>query len=238
MHSSHPRIALVAASLDILGGQGVQAQTPRRGARGRRLPRDVSADQSAHSRAGCGWVRRVPGLRTMVNQSDLPAQPAADLARPMSCTCSRHPIGRFCWRRCRRCWRRGRSTSAWCCTTTAAKPTITSRDWGALVHPWLRLADEIVVPSEYLQRVFAPSRLRRARHSKRRRPRRAFAYRERQPLRPRAAVDAQSRAVLPRRSRDRGVRAVQGGGAGGDADHCRLRQRGSRAAAACGVRRR
>ncbi len=27
--------------------------------------------------------------------------------------------------------------------------------WGRLVHPWLRLAHEIVVPSEYLQRVFA-----------------------------------------------------------------------------------
>jgi glycosyltransferase involved in cell wall biosynthesis len=27
--------------------------------------------------------------------------------------------------------------------------------WGVLVHPWLRLAHEIVVPSEYLQRVFA-----------------------------------------------------------------------------------
>jgi glycosyltransferase involved in cell wall biosynthesis len=27
--------------------------------------------------------------------------------------------------------------------------------WGALVHPWLRLADEIVVPSQYLHEVFA-----------------------------------------------------------------------------------
>ena len=27
--------------------------------------------------------------------------------------------------------------------------------WGNLVHPWLRLADEIVVPSVYLQEVFA-----------------------------------------------------------------------------------
>jgi glycosyltransferase involved in cell wall biosynthesis len=27
--------------------------------------------------------------------------------------------------------------------------------WGALVHPWLRLADEIVVPSEFLAQVFA-----------------------------------------------------------------------------------
>ena len=26
--------------------------------------------------------------------------------------------------------------------------------WGVLVHPWLSLADEIVVPSDYLRQVF------------------------------------------------------------------------------------
>ena len=56
--------------------------------------------------------------------------------------------------------------------------------WGSLVHPWLRLADEIVVPSAYLQEIFA-------RHGYRARvirnvvvtPR--FRYRDRMPLRPR-----------------------------------------------------
>ena len=28
-------------------------------------------------------------------------------------------------------------------------------NWGALVHPWLQLAHDIVVPSEYLRDVFA-----------------------------------------------------------------------------------
>src|SRR5262249_1842359 len=56
--------------------------------------------------------------------------------------------------------------------------------WGALVHPWLRLVDEIVVPSAYLSEVFArfgyrtrviPNIVDTAR----------FRYRDRMPLRPR-----------------------------------------------------
>ena len=56
--------------------------------------------------------------------------------------------------------------------------------WGVLVHPWLRLAHEIVVPSEYLRGVFA-------RHGYRARvipnivDTSQFRYRERSPLRPR-----------------------------------------------------
>jgi glycosyltransferase involved in cell wall biosynthesis len=56
--------------------------------------------------------------------------------------------------------------------------------WGALVHPWLRLADAIVVPSEYLRAVFLrhgyrasviPNAIDTAR----------FSYRRRRELRPR-----------------------------------------------------
>src|SRR5207245_895858 len=56
--------------------------------------------------------------------------------------------------------------------------------WGVFVHPWLRLADEIAVPSEYLRTVFA-------RHGYRVRVIRnlvdtsLFRYRERLPVRPR-----------------------------------------------------
>jgi glycosyltransferase involved in cell wall biosynthesis len=57
-------------------------------------------------------------------------------------------------------------------------------NWGMLVHPWLHLVDEIVVPSEYLREVFA-------RHGYRARVIRnvvdtsCFRFRERAPLRPR-----------------------------------------------------
>jgi glycosyltransferase involved in cell wall biosynthesis len=56
--------------------------------------------------------------------------------------------------------------------------------WGMLVHPFLKLADEIVVPSDYLREVFA-------RHGYRARVIRnvvdtsCFRFRERKPLRPR-----------------------------------------------------
>jgi L-malate glycosyltransferase len=56
--------------------------------------------------------------------------------------------------------------------------------WGAFVHPWLKLADEIVVPSNYLAQVFS-------RHGYRARvihnvvDTSRFRFRERKPLRPR-----------------------------------------------------
>jgi glycosyltransferase involved in cell wall biosynthesis len=57
-------------------------------------------------------------------------------------------------------------------------------NWGAGVHPWLRLAHEIVVPSTYLQNVFA-----RHGYNVRVVPNvvdlTSFVYRERRPLRPR-----------------------------------------------------
>lgn len=55
--------------------------------------------------------------------------------------------------------------------------------WGTLVHPWLQKADEIVVPSSYLQAVFAMYgyRARVIRHSI---DLSRFLYRPRTPLRP------------------------------------------------------
>jgi glycosyltransferase involved in cell wall biosynthesis len=57
-------------------------------------------------------------------------------------------------------------------------------NWGTLVHPWLKLADEIIVPSVYLRNVFA-----RFGYHARVIPNvvdlTAFDYRERRPLRPR-----------------------------------------------------
>jgi glycosyltransferase involved in cell wall biosynthesis len=56
--------------------------------------------------------------------------------------------------------------------------------WGRRVHPWLRLADQIVVPSEYLRGVFA-SHGYRARVIRNVVDTSAFRYRPRQPLLPR-----------------------------------------------------
>jgi len=56
--------------------------------------------------------------------------------------------------------------------------------WGALVHPWLKLADEIVVPSEYLARIFARYG-HRARVIRNVVDTSRFGFRERAPLHPR-----------------------------------------------------
>jgi glycosyltransferase involved in cell wall biosynthesis len=58
------------------------------------------------------------------------------------------------------------------------------RNWGALVHPWMRLAHQIVVPSDHLQQVFLDhgydTRVVRNTVDTSR-----FPYRDREPLRPR-----------------------------------------------------
>jgi glycosyltransferase involved in cell wall biosynthesis len=56
--------------------------------------------------------------------------------------------------------------------------------WGLLIHPWLSLADEIVVPSEYLRQVFA-SHGYEARVIHNTVDTSRFVYRVRDPLRPR-----------------------------------------------------
>ncbi len=56
--------------------------------------------------------------------------------------------------------------------------------WGALVHPWLRRVDEIVVPSDYLRRIFAGHGYH-ARVIRNVIETEHFRYRDRHPLRPR-----------------------------------------------------
>jgi glycosyltransferase involved in cell wall biosynthesis len=147
------RIALVAASLDILGGQGVQA---------RALAEDLTADGhdvtfipvNPRFPSRLEWIRRFRGVRTIVNESLY----APSLARLRNVDV----VHVF-------------SASYWSFVLAPLLAIVVARGfgkrvilnyhsgeaedhlarWGALVHPWLRMADEIVVPSEYLREVFA-----------------------------------------------------------------------------------
>jgi len=176
------RIAVVAASLDILGGQGVQAQALLEALRAEgwtaallpvnpRFPGRLQA------------LRRWPYLRTALNQAlYLPS-----LRRLAGCDVV-HAFSASYWSFLLA------PVPAMLAGRALAKRVILhyhsgeAEDhlarWGALVHPWLRLAHEIVVPSEYLRGIFA-------RHGYRVRVIRnvvetgRFAYRERRPLRPR-----------------------------------------------------
>lgn len=176
-----PHVGIVAASMDILGGQAVQAQLQLE-----RLEADgwkvtfVAINPRFPSIVA--KLRGVPLVRTVVNQGLY----VPSLVRLRECDV----VHIFC-------------ASYWSFLLAAAPALVAARAmgkrvvlnyhsgeaedhltrWGLLVHPWLRLADEIVVPSEYLAQVFA-------RHGHRARvihntvDLARFRYRERATLRP------------------------------------------------------
>jgi glycosyltransferase involved in cell wall biosynthesis len=180
--TTSPRIAIVAASLDILGGQGVQAAS---------LVESLDADGydvrfvpiNPVFPRGLRWARRMPGLRTMVNQHiyvpSLIRLDAVDVVHVFSASywsfllapVPAMLIGRMLNKRVVLHYHSGEADDH-------------LARWGRLVHPFIRLADVIAVPSEYLRRVFAkhgytvevvPNVVDVTR----------FRYRERQPLGPR-----------------------------------------------------
>jgi glycosyltransferase involved in cell wall biosynthesis len=174
-----PKVALVVASLEILGGHGVQAT-----ALARRLQDEGYEVSFVHVnppfRPHLRWIQRVRYLRTLVNQAIyLPS------LRRLSEVDVVHVF----------------AASYWSFLLAPAPAILAARRyrkrivlnyhsgeagdhlarWGELVHPFLRLADHIVVPSEYLREVFG-------RHGYRARvipnvvDLSRFRYRERAPL--------------------------------------------------------
>ena len=180
--ATHPRIAIVAASLDILGGQGVQAHA---------LQRSLSRDGysvtfipiNPRFSRGLGWVRRVPYVRTLLNTAlylpNLVRVAAADVVHVFSASYASFLLGpapaitmaRLLRKRVVLHYHSGEAGDH-------------LANWGPLVHPWLRMSDVIVVPSEYLAGIFAGHGYQThvirnvvdLSH---------FEFRERQPLRPR-----------------------------------------------------
>lgn len=179
---TRPRIAMVVAGPDILGGQGVQASTLVENLRADGWPLRFIPIDPRFPR-GLRWVRRVPYLRTLLNQAlylpSLAALRHADTAHIFSASYWSFLLAPL---------------PAMLAAKLFGKRVILNyhsgeaedhlADWGLLVHPWLKLADEIVVPSIYLQRVFA-------RHGYVARvivnvvDTSRFRYRDRAPLRPR-----------------------------------------------------
>jgi len=176
-----PRVAFVVPTLDILGGQGVQAAELIAGLRRDGLTVDVIPINPAFPRRLAG-LRRLRYARTLVNEAlylpSLARLRHADVVHVFSASywsflLSPAPAitaARALGKRVVLNYRSGE-----------ADDHLTR--WGRLVHPWLRRVDEIVVPSEYLRGVFA-------RHGYRARVIRnvvdttRFRYRERVPLRP------------------------------------------------------
>ncbi len=179
---SAPRIAIVAPTLGILGGQGVQALALLQHLREEGY--DVGLVPINPEFPWClRWLRRRRYVRTVANQvlylPSLRRLRQADVVHIFS-------------------------ASYWSFLLAPAPAILAARlygkrivlnyhsgeaddhlrHWGALVHPWLRMVDEIVVPSAYLRAVFA-------RHGYRARvvpnvvDGGRFCYAERDPLLPR-----------------------------------------------------
>jgi glycosyltransferase involved in cell wall biosynthesis len=175
-------VAVVAASLDILGGQGVQAS---------RLVDALARDGypvtflpiNPRFPSGIRQVRDIRYVRTSVNQMiylpSLMRLASADIVHVFSASywsfllapVPAMAVARSLRKRVVLHYHSGEADDH-------------LAHWGPLVHPWLRLAHEIVVPSEYLRTVFArhgygvrviPNVVDLSR----------FGFRDRQPLRPR-----------------------------------------------------
>src|SRR6266542_5709691 len=147
------RIAIVAPSLEILGGQGIQADQLSRELRDAGYVVAFIPINPVFPRA-LRQVRRVPYARTLLNQAlyipRLLRLRAADVVHVFSASywsfllapAPAMAVARALGKRVVLNYHSGEAEDH-------------LARWGFLVHPWLRLADEIVVPSEYLREVFA-----------------------------------------------------------------------------------
>ena len=178
----HPRIVVIAPSLEILGGHGVQARILlerfcKEGVQFEFLPINPLFPP------GLRRLRRYPYIRTLINEAlyiqSLRRIQHADVVHVFSASYWSFLLAPVPAMLAARAFRKriilnyhsGEADDHLAC-------------WGRLVHPWLRLANEIVVPSEYLRSVFArygyqarviPNVVETSR----------LRYRERAPLRPR-----------------------------------------------------
>ncbi len=180
--ASRPRVAIVAPDLAILGGQGVQAFALMDHLRKDGYPVDFVPVNPRFPR-GLGWVRRVPVLRTALNQSmylpKLRRLEAADVVHAYSAAYWSFLLAPAPAMLAAR--RMGKRVVLNYHSGEAADHL---ERWGARIRPLLALADEIVVPSVYLQQVFMrhgyPTRV--VRNIVDTEP---FTFRQRAPLRPR-----------------------------------------------------
>lgn len=148
-----PRIAVIAASLDILGGQGIQAHALVLHLRSEGVEVTVVPVNPRFPRL-LAWMRRVPVLRTVVNEllylPSLVSLQRADVVHVFSASYWSFLLGPAPAMLMARLFRKRVVLNY----HSGEADDHLSR-WGVLVHPWLRLAHALAVPSPYLRDVFA-----------------------------------------------------------------------------------
>ncbi len=182
MKTTLPKIEIIAPSMRTVGGQALHAltlteQLRSEGYEVHLLPIDPPFPSPLK------WIRRVPFLRTIVNQCvylpSLMRLRGADVVHASSASYWSFLLAPL---------------PAVLAGRLFGKPVVLNyhsgeaadhlAHWGALIHPWLRRVDEIVVPSEYLRKVFASFGYQ-ARVIHNTVDTSVFRYRRRSPLRPR-----------------------------------------------------
>ena len=153
MTTPRPRVAIVSASVDILGGHWVQA-----GALLEALARDGYdvrfVPVNPRFPRGLRWLRKVPYLRTAANQllyqRSLLRLAGAEVVHVFSASFWSFLLGPVPAMLMAKAF----GARVVLHYHSGEAPEHLGR-WGRLVHPWLRLADVIAVPSGYLGDVFA-----------------------------------------------------------------------------------
>lgn len=151
--SMHPKIAMVAPSLGILGGQAVAAKVLADHLRVDGYNVQMVPINPPFPR-GAGWLKRLRFVRTVANEGlylpTLRKLRSADVVHIASASYWSFLLAPLPAIVAARRW---------------GKPILLNyhsgeaddhlANWGSLVHPWLKMVDKIVVPSVFLRDVFA-----------------------------------------------------------------------------------
>jgi glycosyltransferase involved in cell wall biosynthesis len=151
--SSRPKIAMVAPSLGILGGQAVQAKVLADHLRADGYAVELVPINPPFPR-GAGWLKRLRYIRTVANEGlylpTLRKLRSAEVVHVNSASYWSFLLAPLPAIVAARRW---------------GKPILLNyhsgeaddhlANWGSLVHPWLKMVDKIVVPSLFLRDVFA-----------------------------------------------------------------------------------
>lgn len=175
-------VAIVAPGLDVPGGQSIQAAALVAGLRAAGTGVVFVATDPSFP-AGLRWLRKVPLARTIVNEALY-----AGSLRHLRHVEVVHVFSASFWSFLLA------PVPAMLAARAFGKRVVLNyhsgeaddhlRHWGVGVHPWMRLAHQLVVPSEHLQQVFLDHGYR-ARVVRNVVDASRFAFHDRDPLRPR-----------------------------------------------------